>query len=136
MSAPESRLQRGDTIHAAGTQDSRLHIWVVCSDCDASARDVVVVSITTMHDDQRQDTTCVLDVGDHEFIRHTSVVFYALAEVRSLAALNGALAARKMKKGAPMRPDVLDVIVRGFAASRETPPECEAILESQGHLRR
>ena len=127
MAASGQGLRRGATFHDAGTRDGRLHLWVVCSDCGAALREVVVVSITTVYDDQRQDTTCVLDVGDHDFIRHTSIVFYALAEVRALATLESAIADGRLKRGAPFREDVLDRIVRGFAASRETPPECEVI---------
>ncbi|MCE9636022.1 MAG: hypothetical protein K8T90_09970 [Planctomycetes bacterium] len=126
-------LCRGDTYlddgSACPTGDR--HLWVVCSDCKGSS--VVVVSITTFRN-ERQDKTCHVDVGDHPFVTHTSIVLYHAAEVRSATELARSQASRTIRVRERMPPHVLDSIVRGFVDSPHSPPECVAILEDQGYV--
>lgn len=61
------------------------HLHVICNDpvyypindCYC----ILVVNISSVHQGVPYDATCVLDVGDHDFIKHPSYVVYAEAVI-------------------------------------------------------
>ena len=61
------------------------HLWLVVSDPDADPEHVVMVSVTTVR--PGSDLSCVLEPGDHRFIRHRSCIYYAEAKQTTLGNL-------------------------------------------------
>ncbi len=60
------------------------HLFIVCNDtCRLGAN--LLVNISSFY--AGCDDTCVLDVGDHDFISHPSYVFYAEAMIKTSASL-------------------------------------------------
>ena len=133
MQSPTTPLCRGDTyLDDGGVRvDAVRHLWVVCS--DGNAAEVVVVSVTTYRSD-RQDTTCPIDIGDHPFIKRTSVAYYHGAEVRSRVKIQQLLDDGSYRGRETIDPIALDRIVAGFGRSPHAPPECVELLEQQGLL--
>ncbi len=73
-------MNAGDTflIPLPGTTlDS--HLWIVLSDPSAFPEQVVIVNVTSHRADK--DQACILDVGDHPFIKHKSCIEYRRAKV-------------------------------------------------------
>ena len=67
--------------------DTPAHLHLVLTEPNA-AGEVILVSITTRR--AKSETLVCLDAGDHEFIRHPSVIAYAyskIVKVQELAAL-------------------------------------------------
>ena len=56
-----------------------LHLFCILNDPCAS-RLCLVTMITTIYDGRHHDPACVIDVGDHPFIRHPSYLLYRAAD--------------------------------------------------------
>lgn len=64
------------------------HLWVLNTKPDPATHEAIMVSVTTQR--PHSDTTTILHVGDHPFVRKPSVIHYADARVvdtRLLAAV-------------------------------------------------
>ncbi len=55
------------------------HLRIVISDPDPDDN-VLVVSVNTFDENKRNDTSCILNKGDHEFIKHKSYINYYKSE--------------------------------------------------------
>ena len=96
------------------------HLYIICTDeCKLGA--CLLVNITSARDGC--DQTCILDVGDHPFIKHPSCIFYAKAIIRKCDQIKGALAAGAIEAAEDVAEDVLDRILAGFTISEDTPPQ-------------
>ncbi len=76
-------LAKGSILVPSG-RDKHLHI--VCNDPVpypgySNAASVLLVNITTLHHELPFDDTCILDVGDHPFVKHQSYVYYGKADI-------------------------------------------------------
>lgn len=56
------------------------HLWVVMND-ECPDGQCLLLMITTIYETRKTDTTCVLNVGDHPFIKHPSYIAYRLAQL-------------------------------------------------------
>jgi len=61
------------------------HLWIILSDPQADPEKILVVNLTSWRQDK--DQACVLEVGDHPFVRHKSCVSYRGAKVVCVARL-------------------------------------------------
>ncbi|HWO20623.1 MAG TPA: hypothetical protein VNO30_17760 [Kofleriaceae bacterium] len=111
-------MKLGDSFHISG------HLWIVVS-IPATDGSVAMVNLTSHR--QPCDETCVLDVGDHPFVRHKTIVAYAFAQMvpvshhaRVLQQPRGAAADRKL----------LERIWRGAKVSLATPPKVLLAIEA------
>ena len=114
----ERTLSAGSTLLLPGTHqnpDNR-HLCIVLNDPRKEAgNQALYVPVITVR--RKFDATCILDVGDHPFIRHPSCVHYATMSQRSEAHL--------LKVGTiqePLREEVLQRVLEGATASPHSPP--------------
>ena len=78
----------GNTFHCRDV-GSKAHLYIIiCQDGD-SPMECVIVNVTTIHNDLC-DKSCVLDKGDHPFIKQPSSVLYRKAEIAKVEALERA----------------------------------------------
>jgi hypothetical protein len=108
------------------------HLWVVVSDPAANPGRVVIVSMTT---DRGIDPSCILEPGDHPFIRHRTSMRYDLARLVTDANLERNLASNTIRLQKPVSQGVLDRIRQGAAAAATTdriPFGCKEVLIDQG----
>jgi hypothetical protein len=117
----------GDTFLIPGLDD---HLWLVISDVDASGR-VVIVSILSYQ--PHYDQACILEPGDHPFVKHSTCVEYPTARLIPLARLNAMEVAGTLRPKAAMSADLL-ARIRSAAAAGDINTECYATLRDQGYV--
>ena len=61
------------------------HLWVIVSDPAVDEERMLFVSMTSY--DVTKEKVCLLDVGDHPFIKHKTCIAYDFAKVAPLKAL-------------------------------------------------
>ena len=88
-------MKAGDTFFLAGGAADR-HLRVVISDPAANPSRVLFVSITSY--DVTKEDVCLLDVGDHPFVKHKSCIAYGSANDAPLAELLKLLAAGQLRR--------------------------------------
>lgn len=112
------QIRRGSTLLISGTHRNPdvSHLCIVLNDPpDADPKQVLYVPVITAR--KKSDTTCVLEVGDHEFIAHKSCVHYATAGVRTVQQLANRGSLRE-----PLRNDVLERVCKGIFDSPQSRP--------------
>jgi hypothetical protein len=124
-------MNAGDTFRPADPSVD-IHLWVIVSDPAQDASRVLIVSLTTFK--PKKESVCLLDVGDHPFIKHKTCVAYNLANAPSLAQLEQARDSGHLIPDVPVSADVLRRIREGAALSTKLPIEYGELLDSQGLL--
>lgn len=125
-------MRAGDTFKLLDTTIDD-HLWVVISDPLLDVADpVVIVNLTTCREG-RTNPTCILEPGDHPFVRHPTAVRYEAALDVSNPGLEGRANDGSIVLQGQLRPSVLDRIRRGATEPRSGIPEaCRQILLKQG----
>lgn len=82
---------------------------------------VALVNISTVHAMKHHDSTCVLDVGDHEFIKRKSYVYYARARIEPAGGLIRGVRAGTFIPRQSVSAATLERICDGFLESDEVP---------------
>ena len=103
------------------------HLWVVVSDPALDRKHVVIANMTS----DGLDQSCVLDVGDHVFIEHPTVMRYDRARIESDAALERLVASGSIILQDPVSPEVLKRIREGAAITERIPFGCKEVLIDQ-----
>lgn len=93
------------------------HLWVVATSPDDRG-EFATVSLTSLVG--AKDQTVVLQAREHPFLRHPTCVHYGAAELTSVEKLQENLDCGFAKMREPLSPDVLELIIDGFAASDRT----------------
>ena len=104
-----------------------MHLYIVLTDPD-SAGNQVIANITTR--EQWKDQSCVLDAGDHPFIRRESVVNYAEASVASEAKISEAVRRRLFEPDLPVSQEVLDKVQAGALVSSQIEPKAKNAVKA------
>ena len=116
-----------------GARSADIHLWVVISDPLAEPENVVLVSLTSW--DRTKEQTCLIEVGDHPFVRHRTVVSYAAARWGATShQLDQLAASGALRPHQPASQPLLDRIRLGAARSRLLPLDAWTILDRQGLL--
>ena len=112
-------IQPGFTFLAStpGTYKKHLYIIVVLIDTDKALR----VNITT--EVGYSDTSCVLSVGDHSFIKQDSVIRYEDTEIISVNKLKEGIKSDKFSPRKPLSKEILERIKKGAKDSLYLPPK-------------
>ena len=122
-------LSRGDTFvnNARGGLPS--HLWIVLSDPALDPDQVVIVNVTTWK--EYHDQTCILDAGDHPFLKHRSCVNYPEARLPEASQLRELIDTGLLSPHQSLDPNVLERVSRGALESDRTPIGCAEVLRSQ-----
>ena len=120
-------LKAGDSFRFSDGRDGG-HLWFVIS--SGQLDPVVVVSVTTWRADK--DQNCVLEVGDHPFLKHKSCIAYDLAKSVSQEKLRLWIERSELQFHDPVSPEILFRLLDGAAASRRIPIKCRSVLEDKG----
>jgi hypothetical protein len=91
------------------------HLWVLITKRDPATHDAIMVSVTTQR--PHSDTTTILNVGDHPFVRKPSVIYYADARLVDTRLLEAAVQRGAFAAHAAFQPSVIARIQAGVAAS-------------------
>lgn len=94
--------------------DDDYHLFVVLTD-PGKHSDVLMANASTVHAGVSHDTTCLLQVGDHPFIKQTSYIVYARTRIFPVARLRTLVAAQTIiYRPPPVTPHVLSKICAGI----------------------
>ncbi len=94
------------------------HLYIIISILGNNTK-ALFVNITTEKEDY--DTSCILRVGDHEFITHDSVINYADATITEIVNLEEAIKENAIRPHKPTTSDLLNRILIGAANSKALP---------------
>ncbi len=107
------------------------HLLVVISDPESNPDDDIVwVNITTYRQDK--DCACILEKGDHPYIRHRSVVRYEDSEPIPRGIFESLVGLGHLNPREPATPALLDRLRKGAERTRRLPEASRTILVGQG----
>lgn len=106
------------------------HLWFVLSDPLLDPQNVVVVSFTTWA--PYKDQCCIVDCGDHPWIKHKTCVYFRGAQIVPNDVLDKQVLAGAIVLQNPLDQALLDRIRAASALSKEMKGRPYAILEDQG----
>lgn len=122
-------IRGGDTF--LRRSPTKKHLWVVISYPELCPRDpVVIVSLVSCSPYTEQ--TCILNPGDHPFIKHGTAVYYRAVQTYSIGRIRNIIASDDVDSLAPMEPDVLARIRGGALQSPTVSQEICDLLIRQG----
>ena len=82
---------------------------------------VLTVTVMTVRDN-RHDATCILNPGDHDFIKHKSFVVYATCKIEFASRLIQGVSNGEFSDRGLLREEIFDHIVSGMAKSKAIKP--------------
>lgn len=119
-------MRAGDTFLVPGFDD---HLWAIISDPIVNADNVVAVMFVSWT--EKYDQACILQQGDHPFIKHDTCVNYPAAKIWSDRHLEELRRANVLRMKAPLSSEVLQRI-REKAELSDIPARAYGILREQG----
>lgn len=112
------------------------HLHFICSDPffnkDTGAVSVVAVNISSVKEGRPYDNTCMLDKGDHPFIRHLSYVYYKEAVIFRVEKIKYGIEAGDIKVLEKATEPVINRVISGFFKSKFTSRKIIKALELGG----
>jgi hypothetical protein len=107
-------VKAGDTYLVALVADE--HLWMIISDPALDPDRVLMVNFSTWK--PYHDQACVVDRGDHPFLKHRTCVNYPEARVTTVAALEHLVTARQLFPQPPLSEDLLRRVRESARGSR------------------
>lgn len=89
--------------------------------------EVATVSVTTQR--KHSEMLVTFNGGEHERIKHASVVAFAYSEIRTIARLEAMIKSYECKKKPPMDEKTLDKCRKGALESDNTPNDVREFLQ-------
>jgi hypothetical protein len=100
------------------------HLFIVLA-VQESSQMALIVNITS---ERLCEGTCPLNVGDHPFITHPSVIDYAHARIQKISNLEKSLKNEVIKSRQPVNKDLLLRIQKGALDSPAISQKCQNFL--------
>jgi hypothetical protein len=110
----------GDTFLFCDKDDEEAHLNIVITE-PTSTGEVITVAVTTRH--KKSDAMVPLEVGDHPYIKHPSVLTFAYAKIRTITAIEKVIENGDAKKCEPMDEKFLRRARSALTESEFTPYE-------------
>jgi hypothetical protein len=123
-------VRAGDTFFIEGVADR--HLWVIISNPEIDPARIVFVSLTSL--DVTKEDICVLEAGEHPFLKHKTCIAYHDPREASLEVLTRLGDAGRIRLKEPVSADVLDRIRKGVSLSRDIPFKYIELLLDQGAI--
>ena len=127
-------LLQGSTFINKAYQNLSPHLWIVLSDPNLDNDRIVIVDITTWRDRAifLNDASCIVEAGEHPFVKKKSYVFYREARITSQSDMEKCIAVGLMTPQEDCRPELLERVLVGASQSPQTPIKIIGVLEDQG----
>lgn len=106
------------------------HLWVIISDPEAHPDQVLFVSMTSY--DLTKEDVCLIDQGEHPFVKHKTCIDYSDARHATSAQLDTLLTAEQILRATSVSDDLLERIRIGASLSEDLPQRYKKLLRSQG----
>ncbi len=108
------------------------HLWIIISDPDVDEHRVLFESMTSY--DITKEKVCLLDVGDHPFIKHKTCIAYEFAKAAPLKNLITLRDRGLLEMSQPVSAELLEWIRQGVSLSRRVNVEHVNLMIEQGLL--
>ena len=120
-------MNAGETFHAASHSGRRKHLWVAITGTDSNGN-LVIANVTSQT--PIKDQSCILDIGDHPFIKKGSIVNYAEACITSAAAIRAAARGKAIEYDAAISAEALSRVQAGALASNQIELRVKAFVKA------
>lgn len=121
----------GDTLLQKPLSDLPSHLWIVISEVSHSSEQVIIVNFTSCQDSTDEDQSCVLDKGEHPFIKHKTYVNYRDALVTRICNLEKLETSGLITRMEPVDEVLLAKILKGAKTTPFLKLKIRKILEDQ-----
>jgi hypothetical protein len=105
----------GDTFLAGEELHGKHHLWIVINDPAQHSDTALFVNVTTLSG--IAEKTCLVEPGEHSFIRHDSWIRYASAKSALVSQLDALEAAKLIIRQTPATQALVQKIRAGASAS-------------------
>lgn len=116
-------LRVGDTFFLENTggaaNPAGAHL-MICLAVDSKKDTAIIVPVITRR--EKSDASCILDVGDHKFIKHESCAAYDFARSVTLSEASAQVDKGEIRLKSPVSVELLKRLQVGFVLSDETAP--------------
>jgi hypothetical protein len=113
-------------------QDSvPVHLYSVVSDPDQSYEEVVIANFTTYRSGNG-DPSCLIQPGEHSWVRRETCVAYGHARIAAGADLEAGLTGGVLSARELLSDELIERIQVGAFESRHSPEGCLRVLRAQG----
>lgn len=124
-------MKKGTILMPTGPVD---HLHFICSDIVfhpiTSKESVLLVNVSSVKDGSDYDKTCLLNAGDHPFIKHESYVYYKKAGIFSSNNISLAVAQGDYRIHETCSDNTFNRILNGFAISEEVSGKIKKFYET------
>jgi hypothetical protein len=122
----------GDSFLNKPGENLPQHLWFIISYPKISPEEIVIVNLTTWQDNRiGQDASCILETGEHPFIKHKSFIKYSEAKIVTKKQLIKLFNAGLVESHKGLDQDTLRKILCGAADSHFLKLQIKKILEGQ-----
>jgi hypothetical protein len=125
-------FRAGDTFLNREAPSTPTHLWIVMSDPEKRADQIVIVNVTSWR--EGADPSCRLSAGDHPFVRHDSYVNYDDSKIVSQQVLENLESRGLITRHQDVNGRLLAKVREGAGASAFLSLAKRQILEDQGLL--
>ena len=122
-------LSAGDTFLCPIRIEWVDHLWVVVIDPEPSGT-TIIVNVTT-REPYHTDLAVVLNVGDHPFITHESILNYGFSLITNVNPIEQAIQGGLGRQREPCSPQLLARIQQGLLSSPFTPIKVETYYRTR-----
>ena len=126
-------FEAGDTFLNATRSDpgTPAHLWFVLSNPALDSGQVLIVNISSCKGAYTEDSTCILEPGDHPFVKRASFVYFAKARCPSVAQLEAGFQKELFRFLEKATPELLERIRRGALSSPFMARKYKDLLKEQ-----
>lgn len=104
------------------------HVFVVLTDPKPPIDQVLMVPLCTVRNGH--DATCILEPGNHEFVKEKTFIAYGRARLERADKLERGLKSGLVTDKGLLEQSIFDRVIEGVHASRQTKPFMLEFLES------
>lgn len=122
-------LKAGQTILLPKPGQTALHLWIVLFAPDPATHETVIVNLTSLR--THSDTTAILQPGEHGFVQHPTIVFYADARLVDAKQLLALIKAGTFQSHQDCSAALLLKVQQGLLASPMTPQKVKLFAARQ-----
>ncbi|MDY6216342.1 terminase [Actinobacillus porcinus] len=107
-----------------GASDELKHLFFIltdpCEDRETKRADMLLlVNCSTVYDEKIFDDTCILEVGEHAFIKHKSYIYYKETRIENLLDLEKGIEQKRFIKKEIINDELYQRILTGAFKSKQ-----------------
>lgn len=116
-------VKRGALLVPSNPQGnlSKNHLFVILNEPVGPQQEIIIVPICTVYEDRKYDDSCIVNAGDHDFIKHPSYVYYRKCRQHTAFELKRGIENRLFVDKGIVSVELFDRIISAASRSKFTP---------------